>query len=118
LTFFQPTPDFSLGQCGIDRQDLIDLSLCKGCPSERLAHGDLGQRVAEILDEHEILLSNQPLRRNPEQPPEAQRSIGVQEPMEQLTNSPHPGYPSLGASQNAVISQPSLSNLHPGRKRL
>jgi len=80
--------------------------------------GDLRKRQAEILDEHEILLSKQPLRGNPEQPPEAQRSVGVQEPIEQPMYSPRLGHPSLGASQNAAISQPSRSNLHPGRKRL
>ncbi len=81
MTSFQPTPDFNLGQCGIESEELINLGFRKTSPSERLARGNLRQRQAEIPDEHEILLSKQPLRGNPEQPPEAQCSLGVQEPM-------------------------------------
>ena len=92
LTILPPTPDLSLGQCGVDRQNLIDLRLGQGCPPEGLIRRNPWQRRAEILDQHEILLSNQPLRGNPEQPPEGQRSIRVQESVVKLSNpchSPH-----------------------------
>ena len=89
LTILPPTPDLSLGQCGVDRQNLIDLRLGQGCPPERLIRRNPWQRQAEILDQHEILLSKQPLGGNPKQPPEAQRSIGVQEPAVECSNPLH-----------------------------
>jgi len=50
LTFSQPTPDFSLGQCGIESEELINLGFRKASPSERLVCGNVRQRQAEILN--------------------------------------------------------------------
>jgi hypothetical protein len=46
----------------------------------------------KIPDQYEILLSKQPLRRNPEHPLEAQCPVGVQKPTEKLTH-PFPSGP-------------------------